>query len=322
MANEIIREGQEQTIQVQKQNYTVGVFPAGTKTITTNGTHDVTEYASVDAQVAPVLQNKEVTITANGTQTVQTDEGYEGMSAVVVNTTVTPNLQNKEVSITSNGTQIVQKDDGYYGLEAVTINANVGFPPNWSELGYESTPSTVLEGFEFAKTIYQGWNPSITTMYSKYMANNNLMFFPLVDTSNCVSFSYAFASTRIVELPLINTSNATDMSLMFFDCHGLNNIAAIDTHAVKNFSMSFYYCSGLMSVPQLDLSSATNLSSMFQNCSSLSNESLNNILASLVTATSYSGQKKLSSIGLTSNQAQVCRTLSNWQACVDAGWTS
>ena len=32
--------------------------------------------------------------------------------------------------------------------------------------------------------------------------------------------------------------------------------------------------------------------------------------------------KKLKDIGLSRTQAQTCTTLSNWQACVNAGWTT
>ena len=64
----------------------------------------------------------------------------------------------------------------------------------------------------------------------------------------------------------------------------------------------------------------------FQNCfvnsSSLSDKSLNNILAMCANATSYTGIKKLNYIGLTSEQATKCTTLSNYQTFLDAGWTT
>lgn len=60
---------------------TSGIHPTGTKNITQNGTHDVTEYASANVNVQPTLQSK--TVTQNGT--VTPDQGYDGLSSVVVN---------------------------------------------------------------------------------------------------------------------------------------------------------------------------------------------------------------------------------------------
>ena len=58
-----------------------GITPTGTKQITQNGTHDVTQYANANVNVQPNLQSK--TATENGT--VTPDSGYDGLSSVVVN---------------------------------------------------------------------------------------------------------------------------------------------------------------------------------------------------------------------------------------------
>ena len=63
---------------------------------------------------------------------------------------------------------------------------------------------------------------------------------------------------------------------------------------------------------------------MFLNCPNLSNESLNNILEMCTTAVkiTYANSKKLSNLGLNSSQANICKTLSNYNAFRNAGWTT
>ena len=54
----------------------------------------------------------------------------------------------------------------------------------------------------------------------------------------------------------------------------------------------------------------------------LTDESLNNIMATMLTATAYIGTKTLSHTSLTSEQATKCTTLSNYSAFTAAGWTT
>jgi hypothetical protein len=62
--------------------------------------------------------------------------------------------------------------------------------------------------------------------------------------------------------------------------------------------------------------------SMFYGCISLSDESLNNILAMCTNATKITSNKTLEYIGLTSDQATRCQSLSNYSAFTAAGWTT
>ena len=84
----------------------------------------------------------------------------------------------------------------------------------------------------------------------------------------------------------------------------------------------FSNCKSLTTIPLLNTSNVTNMSSMFYGCDSLTNDSLNNILAMLTNATSYVSTKTLAYVGLSSEQASTCTTLSNWSVCEEAGWTT
>ena len=60
----------------------------------------------------------------------------------------------------------------------------------------------------------------------------------------------------------------------------------------------------------------------FTSLLSISDESLNNILIMCTNATKITSNKTLKYIGLSSDQANKCKTLSNYEAFINAGWTT
>ena len=146
---------------------------------------------------------------------------------------------------------------------------------------------------------------------------------PQLDTSNVTTMNNMFANcSSLATIPLLNTSNVTSMTYMFNNCSSLTTIPQLDTSNVTSMYHMFNNCTSLITIPVLDTSSVTGINNMVNNCSSLSNDSLNNILAMLTNATSYTGTKTLAYIGLSETQATTCTTLSNWTACETAGWTT
>ena len=120
------------------------------------------------------------------------------------------------------------------------------------------------------------------------------------NASNCFA-----GLTNLLEFPKgVNTSKVNDMSYMFYNCYNLTT--------VYPFSMAN------VTSPM----GGSNNRDMFYNCSKLSDESLNNIMESCITGTKIqSSHKKLSYMGISGNLLERCKTLPNYQAFLNAGWT-
>ena len=147
--------------------------------------------------------------------------------------------------------------------------------------------------------------PNVTSMRGMFMCCHSLENFPDIDTSNNTDFwNFFYECQSMVTAPSYDTSSAGVIGSMFYDCTNLENVPVYNTSSIQNTSECF--------------------ENMFRNCNKLTNESLNNIMrmcinAVNVTTTDY---KKLSYLGLTSQQAAICQTLSNYQDFIDAGWTT
>lgn len=119
----------------------------------------------------------------------------------------------------------------------------------------------------------------------------------ITSTNSAIKFEklcYGCTSLKAVSLPYQNV--ATSMYDMFNGCTALETITSINTSYLQNGGHQ----------------------SIFSGCNSLTDESLNIILAMCRNATKITQNKTLSYIGLTSDQATRCQSLSNYQAFLDA----
>lgn len=245
------------------------------------------------------------------------------------------------------------------GIYDVTnyASVNVNTPSSavdWSQIGYESEPQSIIDGFNYAKTIQQNWDNSITSCYQKYYYDRFLEFFPLVDTSNVTNFYSMFEGcTTLLKVPKLNLEKAANVYRMYSGCQSLQEVGDIDIKTnTNNISLEsmfsncgclrnapmittkrrvvmnnlFQQCYNLENVPQFNLSTSDGFitipNGMFTNCPKLTNESLNNIMGTFVNIQFTSGTKTLRNIGFSSEQATICTTLSNWSALQSAGWTT
>lgn len=147
-----------------------------------------------------------------------------------------------------------------------------------------------------------------------------------LDTSTATNFSTMFedCSSLLISPPDLDLTAATNLYRIFHNCTSLETIEAWIFSNVTNFQQAFWNCSSLKNLPLMALTAATNLSSMFQGTgSNLTEQSRDNLLRSLTSATSYTGTKTLAQLGFTSSMY----TAASWQALTHysdfttAGWS-
>lgn len=113
-----------------------GITPTGTINITSNGTHDVTNYASANVNVsssAPSLQAKTNINPTTSSQTITADSGYDGLSSVQINAMPSGSATTPATTITANPSISVGSD----GKITATASATKSVTPTVSA-GYVS----------------------------------------------------------------------------------------------------------------------------------------------------------------------------------------
>ena len=116
---------------------------------------------------------------------------------------------------------------------------------DWSAIGYNETPDSIITEYEYATKIKNEWVPA-TSLYQKFQYDSNLIIMPLVDTSIATEAHYMFFNCKFLrEIPLLDISNLTLASDMFDGCENLYKIPQLDTSKVANFQAMFKKCNSL-----------------------------------------------------------------------------
>ena len=183
-----------------------------------------------------------------------------------------------------------------------------------------------------------------TSFYSAWLNCTSLTSFPPIDTSSGTSFSRAWSyCTSLTSFPLIDTSSGTDFYRAWRNCTSLTSFPPIDTSSGTRFILAWYRCTSLTSFPLIDTSSGTSFSRAWSYCTSLtsfpanafdnikggdftlaftntnlSQESIDNILVSLVTSGISTGTRVF-------DQSDGSAPSSTGEAAIDTlrsrGWT-
>lgn len=115
-------------------------------------------------------------------------------------------------------------------------------------------------------------------------------------------------------------SKATDVKRLFEGCENIKTISLPPMPKANSFEVMFSGCSKLERILSIDPSNITGASGMVTGCTNLTDEGLNDVLGMCIKAVkiTHVNLKKLSKIGLTQEQVERCKTLPNYQACIDA----
>lgn len=245
-----------------------------------------------------------------------------------------PNVDITETTVYNSmfdGSNLMHIEPIIIGEETPTIyiNCSTMFKNTWIE-NVNVTTKTSTQRVD-SNNMFIGCNNLITCELNFVSTNVTSMFATCrslttitgnFDTSNATSFATAFEDCNVLEnVPDIDTGSGTTFYRCFHNCNALKNAPAWDLSSAQNVSQMFWQDAALENIPVYDLSSVTNLQNMFQNTgTNITNDSLNNILASCISATSYTGTKSLAYIGLSSTYDAIIPTLSNYNDFLTAGW--
>lgn len=177
------------------------IIPTGTKNITSNGTEDVTAYASVNVAVpsdTPNLQTKTKSYTPTETaqsEDVTPDSGYDGLDKVSVSVGA--------ISSTYVGSEVARKSSSDLTASGATVTAPAGY--------YASNATkTVSSGSATAPSSISGTSATVST------GTNTLTLSKTVSVTPVVSAGYVSSGTaRNASVSLtasVNTRSSSDLT--------------------------------------------------------------------------------------------------------------
>lgn len=207
--------------------------------------------------------------------------------------------------------------------------------------------SSMFQSCSSLKTIPAIDTSKATNMYNMFYMCSSLQEITSLDTSSATSTAGMFQGcTSLSTIPQLDLSKATGCATMFSGCINLESVPALNMSLCTNANQMFYGCENLVSVGQLTTTNLQNATQMFCRCTvlrdlpemnwskvtsmqyafrymyGLSDESLNNILKTCISATSYTGTKTLYYLGVSSNYTSAkIQSLPSYQDFVNAGWS-
>lgn len=239
---------------------------------------------------------------------------------------VTPELE--DLTVTPMSKEQVFKPEKY-GYSKVIVKA------------IESEELTIVPSVE--SQIYEGLFYKITVDGNSNINNNALVENPGsgsfvltqwvseikdLDLSNVTSLQNSCNNfTNLTIVSIKNTDNVTNYNSFCKNSSNITDVISEQPLIGTNYNEAFRNCASLINIPEISGKNISNNSNyngfylMFQNCPNLSDESLIKILDMCISSTQITENKTLNFMGLSSMQRTNCKSLPNYQAFLDAGWT-
>lgn len=165
---------------------------------------------------------------------------------------------------------------------------------------------------------------NVNNLFSNCLALEEISGINFIGKYSILANKMFYNCKALKEICLTGNTGFTSTTAFAAYCESITSFPLISTSLTTNMSEFFIGCSKLETIPELDVSSVTNMQNFVSECPNLNDESLNNILAMCTKATKITNAsyKTLKYIGLTEEQAERCQNLSNYEAFLDAGWTT
>lgn len=311
------------TYEITKQTYTNNVLADTTLMTPSQNTPSTCFSSSTSNRYLEIITNKYVWCLGNGTEFQNCDNvksfplgnDYHGGSSF----DVPYNLSkiNKYIPAKNQFTAVAESvyNGSFYGKNGIED----GILQQTSSLSFNQLKQHIKIFNDF-----ESLASDIVSMNDMFTGDTSLTHVPKLKTPKCTTFLSTFRNcSNLVCVDEIDTSGAGMIGYTFAGCSKLTSVPPINSSNATCIYYLFDGCTLLKDIPLLDTSKVTDMRGTFSGCSSFTDEDLNKVLLmcanSSVTNTSW---KTLSNVGLTSEQANKCKTLSNYSAFTAAGWTT
>lgn len=238
---------------------TSGIIPKGTFEIEKNGIYDISTYQYADVEIYPNVQAKSVTPTKEF-QTIQPDEGYDALNRVYIDPIPSRYIVPEgNIHITENGAIDIKN------YATATINVEAEIPE-----GY------ILPSGNFEITQNGNYNISDKETVSVNVATGgggevDALWDDLM--KSCIrdcNTSYLFRGRQLTSfdnyLAGYDTHQVTNTESMFAMCGNATSVPLFNTMSVSNMGNMFTCCYNVTSIPEYNTSNVTDMQHMFNSC--------------------------------------------------------